>query len=111
MEQSASASFLWTCPSCGRRVPRRVDECRCGFKQSDAPVEAGAAPPAATSTARGSRRWPLMMFGLLVVVGAGLFEWQAHMEPAAAAGKSTRLTTTPPPASASAGNDAASDDA
>src|SRR5687768_14664003 len=32
-----SEQFTWTCPSCGRKVPSRVPECRCGFQQADAP--------------------------------------------------------------------------
>jgi S1-C subfamily serine protease len=30
-------NLSWTCPGCGRKVPTRVDECRCGFRQADAP--------------------------------------------------------------------------
>ena len=26
--------FSWNCPTCGRRVPRAVHECRCGFRQT-----------------------------------------------------------------------------
>jgi S1-C subfamily serine protease len=26
--------FSWNCPTCGRRVPRTVDQCRCGFRQT-----------------------------------------------------------------------------
>jgi S1-C subfamily serine protease len=33
------ASFSWICPSCGRRVPRTVVNCRCG---AEMPVEAAA---------------------------------------------------------------------
>src|SRR4029453_13292357 len=29
--------FVWMCPTCNRRVPRRVAECRCGYKQTAAP--------------------------------------------------------------------------
>src|SRR6185295_814261 len=113
MEQSASASFLWTCPSCGRRVPRRVDECRCGFKQADAPGEEAVAPAAETPTPRGSSRWSLLTFGLLVVAGVALFIAQSQTKPEAAAGQPPRVATTPPPDSASAAasvsNDATDD--
>ena len=36
-------SFVWICPGCGRRVPRRLEQCRCGFEQS----LAGPPPPTA----------------------------------------------------------------
>ena len=49
-----SDQFIWECPSCGRRVPRRVDECRCGFRQpaegSDAAV--GGSPQASAPVGR-----------------------------------------------------------
>ena len=34
-----SDQFIWLCLSCGRRVPRRVDECRCGFHRPADTVE------------------------------------------------------------------------
>lgn len=58
---------LWTCPSCGRRVPGRVAECRCGFQHTDAPPPEDAAPEAApASRARG-----LLLAGV-VAVGCGV---------------------------------------
>lgn len=36
--------FSWTCPSCGRKVPNRVGECRCGFQHGDAPPPLPDAP-------------------------------------------------------------------
>src|SRR5207237_71384 len=36
-----NAQYVWTCPRCGRGVPRRVSSCRCGYQQA-----AGAAPAA-----------------------------------------------------------------
>ena len=42
---SLSDSFVWTCTSCGRQVPRRVDTCRCGSARPvDVPLGAGHAP-------------------------------------------------------------------
>src|SRR5262245_28255083 len=54
MEQHPSPSFLWTCLSCGRRVPRRVDECRYGFTHSETAVveSAHAIKPASTTPNR-----------------------------------------------------------
>ena len=50
-----------------------------------------------------------MMFGLLVITGAGLFIAQSQ-KPEAATGQPPRLATTPRPASSTAPNDAASTD-
>ncbi len=43
---SSSDQFIWECPSCGRHVPRRVDECRCGARQpaDEGNVVAGTGP-------------------------------------------------------------------
>ena len=61
--------FSWTCPSCARKVPSRVTECRCGFQQADAPPplpdEALAPPPAAHA-----RSWALPLL-VVVILGAG----------------------------------------
>jgi S1-C subfamily serine protease len=70
MVPPGSANLSWGCPSCGRRVPRRVGECRCGFEYddtsvSDEPTPAPPAPP--QSSAR-----PVMFLGILVLVGAAI---------------------------------------
>src|SRR5690349_13292632 len=99
MEQSASTALPWTCPFCGRRVPRRVNECRCGFQQAGAPAE-DAAPPVETSTPRGSSRWSLVIFGVLVLAGAGLYIAQSQTAPETSAGQTPRVTTAAPPSPA-----------
>jgi S1-C subfamily serine protease len=61
--------FSWTCPSCARKVPSRVTECRCGFQQADAPPplpEEALAPPPAAPT----RSWVLPLL-VVAIVGAG----------------------------------------
>src|SRR5688500_4336507 len=40
----STESFVWTCTSCGRQVPRRVDTCRCGATRRADPVVSVAAP-------------------------------------------------------------------
>jgi S1-C subfamily serine protease len=42
-EQEESGTGPWTCPSCGRRVPRQIDRCRCGYERPG-PVTAFADP-------------------------------------------------------------------
>ena len=66
----SASSLSWTCPSCGRRVPRRVGECRCGSRQPDAPLhEAAPAPVAAESSRSGSGVRGLLVAVALVIAG------------------------------------------
>ena len=62
-------THVWTCPSCGRRVPNRVPACRCGFEQAEAPPP--IPEPAARQTS-GGRPWGLIVIALLVAGGAVL---------------------------------------
>jgi S1-C subfamily serine protease len=72
-------------------------------------VENAATLPVETPTSDVSRRWSLLIVGVLVIVGAGLFVMQSQTTPEASAGQPPRLTTTPPPAGAA--SDAARNDA
>ena len=73
---TAADRFAWDCPSCGRRVPRRVPTCRCGCDQ---PVDSGqgeTSPPPPQSGSSGSRRGLLLVIGLLTGLGlASVFLW------------------------------------
>ena len=41
MTEPAGDQFSWSCPSCARRVPSRVEACRCGFERpASQPAEA-----------------------------------------------------------------------
>jgi S1-C subfamily serine protease len=65
--------FVWNCPSCGRRVPRRVEECRCGFRAAPealAPVSEVIAPE--PEPARSSGRRGVLMLGAGLALGLGL---------------------------------------
>ena len=63
--------FVWTCPACARRVPRRVGACRCGFQQAEAPpplpAEAFETAPPPSSGAN-----PLLMIGIAAVVALAM---------------------------------------
>src|SRR5882672_2364899 len=54
---------MWTCPACGRRVPRRVEACRCGTRR-----DAAAAEPAT-----GGRSYGLLVVGILLGGALALF--------------------------------------
>jgi S1-C subfamily serine protease len=81
-----SAQFSWTCPSCARKVPSRVSECRCGFQQADAPPplpeEAFAPQPNAKKR---SFALPLLIVGILGAGGVAMVPmWSAAPERPAA---------------------------
>src|SRR5260221_321363 len=72
--------FVWPCRSCGRKVAKRLDVCRCGVKRDPAwPDEAQPEAPAAVSvaphavTARGPRssalQWVFLVGGAAVAAG------------------------------------------
>lgn len=72
----------WDCPSCGRRVPGRIRECRCGFALADAPPDpqpAGEPPP----QPRGFGL-PLLAVGLALGLAVGFLpsrEGPEHVAP------------------------------
>ena len=71
MEQPGSANISWTCPSCGRRVPRRVDACRCGFAHAETSADEPISAPAPTAPQRqDSNR--IVFLSLLVIVAGGI---------------------------------------
>ena len=73
MEQPVSANLSWGCPSCGRRVPRRVGRCRCGVEYTDtsASEEVIDEPVSAPARQRSSTR-PVLFFGILALIGAAI---------------------------------------
>jgi hypothetical protein len=63
-------SSTWECPSCRRRVPNSVEECRCGWLRSRVPVAA----PRSGDLARGARR-PAWELWAGVALGVVLLAW------------------------------------
>src|SRR6266511_3955900 len=39
-------TFVWNCPECGRRVPNRLNDCRCGYQRDGEAALAPVAPSA-----------------------------------------------------------------
>src|ERR1044072_2244410 len=70
MTEQGGDHFSWVCPSCGRRVPTRFDECRCGFKKDDLPPAAITEMPAAAPPPAPARSGPAA--SLLVILGAAI---------------------------------------
>ena len=99
MESRPGDRFVWLCPACARRVPRRVDECRCGFRQADLPPGL----PSAENTPAGSDGQRKLMFAAAAVAAivAVLYLWPANVPSAASAdatGQGTPVTYPAPPA-------------
>ncbi|MGE0451903.1 MAG: hypothetical protein AB7O37_08120 [Vicinamibacteria bacterium] len=79
----SSPATAWTCPVCGRRVPRGVEECFCGIKRAQA--ERAAAPRQAPSELRAARRGfghdALLILGAAVVLGLAAGIWSRRDAP------------------------------
>jgi S1-C subfamily serine protease len=86
--------YSWNCPSCGRRVPTRFAECRCGFKMtelSDFGVEQGP-PTAARSGAAASL---LIILGAAIGLGIAVYIVQSQKEQPAASPQTNAVSTQP----------------
>src|SRR2546422_10828666 len=58
----APDQFVWTCPGCGRRVPHRVEACRCGARRAAAQGEPGTS----------GRSYTLLVVAVLLGAGVSL---------------------------------------
>ena len=65
--ESVPESLPWNCPACGRRVPRKIDTCRCGFNHAELPAEPLPPMPHAEPPARSLRSAAI---AALLVIGA-----------------------------------------
>ena len=95
-----SPAPVWSCPSCGRRVPRHVEECRCGVKRADLPPAATSVRTTA-SEPRTDRSGILLLIGGLVI-GGGLVllltrSGDSSPTSAMSGGPATLATPTPAP--------------
>ena len=81
MDTAPSEISGWDCPSCGRRVPGRIRDCRCGCAQPGA----YAAEAADNSQGTGAWRVGLPLLGLGLVLGAALALYPWRSAPSAAA--------------------------
>jgi S1-C subfamily serine protease len=95
---TTSPTYSWTCPACGRRVPNKVDACRCGFVQHENSLPGGdrTAPPA--HARRGSGFLGLTLVLVVGIGGIGAV-WYAGNKPSAIAQTRTAglRATAPPP--------------
>ena len=95
MGESASDQFSWKCPACDRRVPTRVQECRCGYQRQQADA---ASPAELVETGTRSGPSPSLFLILGAAIGLGVAVYivqtrepapiaaQAHVVPSETAG-------------------------
>jgi len=87
----------WECPSCKRRVPLAIEECRCGWLRSQVVVAA----PRPTDQARGAARRPWEIWAVVGVVavclGWGIYLIVRPPAPSPAVGILGYVDPTPPP--------------
>ena len=94
MGEPASDQFSWKCPACDRRVPARVQECRCGFRRHDA-NDGTLTAPAETSTRTGQTRSLFLILGVAIGLGMAIYIVQSK-EPAPIAAQ-TRVDSSQAP--------------
>ena len=80
MEAPSSEQLAWTCPACTRRVPPRVDVCRCGFLHSDLPLDTASATVAEDEPPP-SRRGALLAIGVAAVAAAAMLPLLSKLNP------------------------------
>ena len=108
MTDPAGEQFSWTCPSCARRVPSRVDACRCGQERPAAPPSEVTEEPAPERQRSGPPASLLLILGAAVGLAiAGYIVRSQSNQPVAArpvtvsapAGAASAPNTTAAPAS------------
>src|SRR5439155_8206720 len=76
MQNNPTSGTGWVCPACDRRIPSKVNECRCGYaRESAGTVEAAAAEPSGTSPSVGPAT--VIVIALIAIAGTA---W--YMKPA-----------------------------
>jgi len=87
----------WVCPACQRKIPGKVDACRCGYTQTSQPETASVG----SSSSRTSHSALVIL--AVVVVGAGVYWWTRDSSPTTpAAAPASSVATLPATALASA---------
>jgi putative serine protease PepD len=104
MGEPASDQFSWKCPACDRRVPIRVQECRCGFQRQE-PDAAPSTEPVETSTRSEPSPALFLILGAAIGLGAAVYIVQTR-EPAPIEAKGRVVASEAPGVTESAAQDA-----
>src|SRR5438094_6931380 len=91
MQNNPTAGAGWVCPACDRRIPSKVNECRCGYVRESAEdsIEPAAAERSATSS--GVRPATVIVIALIAIAGTA---W--YMKPASQSPLQTLAAPAPP---------------
>jgi S1-C subfamily serine protease len=95
MNEAANDQFTWSCSACGRRVPRRIDACRCGTRRQSSSASLDPSGPAEPETKAGGYGVLLVVVAVITVAGLTLIPWRS--EPAPAASPRAAAASSPPP--------------
>jgi S1-C subfamily serine protease len=103
--------FSWICPSCQRRVPRRTDACRCGYRRDTTPSAPATLAIAGTSDNRSTRLVASLALATIVatIAASTLVLFRVHAPAGPATTASVVVAPAPvsaPPTSSSAPVDA-----
>ena len=71
--------YSWNCPSCGRRVPSRFEECRCGFTMTELSAFAAEETPSSHSRS-GLAAFVLIILGAAIGLGIAVYIVQSQNE-------------------------------
>jgi S1-C subfamily serine protease len=86
--------YSWNCPSCGRRVPSRLEQCRCGFKMTELSAFAAEETPS-TQARSGLAASLLIILGAAIGLGIAVYIVQSQKEQAAPRPRSSSDGTQP----------------
>jgi S1-C subfamily serine protease len=95
-----TTAFSWICPACSRRVPSKLDQCRCGFIRDHQAAPSDQPPPRGASTSTPAAR----LVAAIALAGAlGLAGWLVvggRDQPAPAVTRPASTAAAPPPPAA-----------
>jgi S1-C subfamily serine protease len=104
MGEATSDQFSWKCPACDRRVPTRVQDCRCGFQRQE-PDAAPSPEPVETGARSGPSPSLLLILGAAIGLGVAVYIVQTR-EPAPIEAKGLVVPSETPGVTESAAQDA-----
>jgi S1-C subfamily serine protease len=104
MGEPAGDQFSWKCPACDRRVPTRVQECRCGFQRQE-PDAAPSTEPVETSARSGPSPSLFLILGAAIGLSAAVYIVQTR-EPAPIEAKGRAVASEAPKVTEPAAQDA-----
>src|SRR5439155_15227870 len=69
MQNNLTSSAGWVCPACDRRIPSKVNECRCGYVRESGLSTGDAVGAEPSGTAPGVRPATVIVVALIAIAG------------------------------------------